>query len=456
MKPEIVRRFLPTVEVAEAITVTMPHVRVRQVLGAPVSARRLMPGDGARARDRAAAARSMEDLHTYVLLRAMSFRGRGARDGPDVLVVGQQAVINSLRGMGLPEWVDAIHFNALSGLDRWRGVACVIVLGRTLPAPKTVHELTAALTNRAPEAVPTERSGEWYDRIPKGLRLADGTAHPVEGDHHPDPLCEAVRWSICEGELVQTIGRGRGVNRTVETPLQVDILSDVCLPVVVDEVMAWSTTKPTRPDRMRTKGVWLGCAADRSRAFPGLWSSPKSARSDAVRCAPNGYEEEHITAGWGVPLVVRYQVAGPGRRVEVAYIDAGVIPDPAAWLADRLGPLAVCEVEHLGHPVVQSIDPVDDQADGAGMDWTAPEDKGQSLPRRVHRPASQHRRPTSIVANITRRRQDKPNRPQSVGRWSIRRRRGSLIYTTGSFAAQKGCAPDPREFSSCRQKRRIK
>lgn len=55
---------------------------------------------------REAAARSMADLHTCVLSRAMPFRSRGARGGPDVLVVGQKGVINSLRGMGLPGWID--------------------------------------------------------------------------------------------------------------------------------------------------------------------------------------------------------------------------------------------------------------------------------------------------------------------------------------------------------------
>lgn len=52
---------------------------------------------------------------------------------------------------------------------------------------------------------------------------------------HPDPTAEAIRWSICEAEVIQAIGRG--VNRTTATPLQIDPLTDVVLPVTVDELL---------------------------------------------------------------------------------------------------------------------------------------------------------------------------------------------------------------------------
>ena len=52
---------------------------------------------------------------------------------------------------------EAVHFNALSGLDRWREVAGMMVLGRTLPAPLTVERLAAAL--KQPFAHPATMAG---------------------------------------------------------------------------------------------------------------------------------------------------------------------------------------------------------------------------------------------------------------------------------------------------------
>ena len=38
---------------------------------------------------------------------------------------------------------------------------------------------------------------------------------------------------------MQALGRARGVNRTRETPLDIDLLFDTCLPITVDEVVIW-------------------------------------------------------------------------------------------------------------------------------------------------------------------------------------------------------------------------
>ena len=52
----------------------------------------------------------------------------------------------------------------------------------------------------------------------------------------PIPSPKPSAGAICEGELIQAIGRGRGVNRTAETPLEIDLLTDAVLPLTVQEV----------------------------------------------------------------------------------------------------------------------------------------------------------------------------------------------------------------------------
>ena len=59
------------------------------------------------------------------------------------------------------------------------------------------------------------------------------------------------------------------MNRTAENPLQIDLLTDVVLPVTVDELVAWSDLRPTRRDLMAARGVALENAADMAAELPG-------------------------------------------------------------------------------------------------------------------------------------------------------------------------------------------
>ena len=79
--------------------------------------------------------------------------------------------------------------------------------------------------------------------------MADGEDMAAETDIHPDAMCEAIRWQITEGELVQIIGRGRGVNRTEATPLEVLVMTDAPLPVPVDEAIGFAHLAPSTDDR---------------------------------------------------------------------------------------------------------------------------------------------------------------------------------------------------------------
>ncbi|MCJ2011005.1 hypothetical protein [Methylobacterium sp. J-076] len=66
----------------------------------------------------------------------------------------------------------------------------------------------------------------------RGIRTDAETGTGMECDAHPDPVAEACRWQICEGELLQAIGQARGVNGTAETPLAIDVLANVCLRLI--------------------------------------------------------------------------------------------------------------------------------------------------------------------------------------------------------------------------------
>lgn len=357
LRPELVQSYLPRIDIGAPVTARQPHVRVRQVTGSPTSARAMTPSADAPERDRKAAATRLRDLRAWIDLRARQCHRPG--QAIDLLVVGQKAAIDALRSAGLPPRVEAVHFNALSGLDRWGRIGGMVVLGRTLPAPRTVELIATALTGRVPAPNP-EDAGWWYPMVERRIRLAGDRTAPIAMEEHADPIAEAVRWSICEGELIQATGRGRGVNRTAATPLEIDLLTDVVLPVTVDALVPWSDLRPTRRDLMALTGVVLENAADMAACFPELWPTREAAKKDGQRKGTNDYYRDLYNSRLSPSSSeVTYRPQGPGHRTRTARVELSRIPDPEAWLTNRLGPLASFEMRPIAGADVSVPDPSD-------------------------------------------------------------------------------------------------
>ena len=146
-----------------------------------------------------------------------------------------------LRTTNLPANLEIAHFNDIAGNDQFGRVRLLIIIGRTAPGPQAVESLAAALTGAQPISVVNPRATGfiWYPRSNGGIGLRDGFGILTEGDQHPDPMAEAVRWQIHEAQLIQARGRAREVNRTALEPLDIDQLFDTCLPLPVDQVARW-------------------------------------------------------------------------------------------------------------------------------------------------------------------------------------------------------------------------
>ena len=184
------------------------------------------------------------------------------------------------------------------------------------------------------EIPPDEKGNVRYPRVARGIRMRDGTGRRVEGNQHPDPRAEAVRWAICEAELIQAIGRGRGVNRTADNPLQIDILTNVCLPIEVDEIddLGRDPAEPRRGHARPRRG------ADQLPRHGGGVPRPVRQRRGGpeTRCrrenpAQTPIEEFliDVCAGFLSVAYRRTGSRGPARRL---LYDPRRI-DPAAWLS---------------------------------------------------------------------------------------------------------------------------
>jgi hypothetical protein len=172
---------------------------------------------------------------------------------------------------------------------------------------------------------------------------------------HPDERAEAVRWQICEAELIQAIGRGRAVNRTADNPLQIDILTNYALPIVVDELTTWPLIQPGFAEMLRSRGAVPLNYRDLSTAYPDLFSTAEAARKAlyreiGIRINDLGKNPGQtpiesflysVCPGFLVISFKRKGFRGPAskllfhpRRIE-----------PLAWLSERFG-----EIKLIGKP----------------------------------------------------------------------------------------------------------
>jgi putative DNA primase/helicase len=196
--------------------------------------------------------------------------------------------------------------------------------------------------------------------VERRVRLAGEHTAPFAMEEHADPIAEAVRWSICEGELIQAMGRGRGVNRTADTVLEIDLLTDVVLPVTVDALVPWSELRPTRRDLMALSGIVLENAADMAACFPELWPTRETAKKDGQRKGTNCYYRNLYNSRMSPSSAeVTYRPTGAGHRARTARVDLTRIPDPEAWLINRLGPLASFDIRHIDFADDDTPDPAE-------------------------------------------------------------------------------------------------
>lgn len=335
MQPDLVRPFWPTLELIADIRLQVPHQHVTQVGDRSYSKAQLSKQSGRR--------------NVHAILCREARRYAPAR----VLAVVQKAIEESLPDNGpLPSSLETAHHNAIAGRDQWGsgpgrdGVAALIVVGRTAPSPAAVEAMAEALTGAAVEPL-----HGWYEKADAAREMTDGAFRPAETDRHPNAIAEAIRWQIAEGELIQIIGRPRGVNRTAANPVDVLLMTNAVLPVQLDRIASAADLEPSPNDLMMAAGgVAFENPTDAAEAYPDLWASRDAAkkamqRHSDPRLGTNRNKRILITECPQPPARITYQRSGAGRSKAVAWADLRTVPDPTAWLTERLGPLASIRID---------------------------------------------------------------------------------------------------------------
>lgn len=309
-KPEIVRHWFPDLVALPEIHIEAPNQHVTWVRTS-FAKDRLVPKDPAKSRNPEATKRynkarlnNVEELRRYIEVQAARYR-TGRNEYPvDVLVVTYKGAEELLKAGPLPANVAVEHFNNLRGSNAYQNVRAVIVVGRPLPDEAEIHRQAERMAGR-----------------------------PLD---QGDPLVQAVRWSICEAELLQVIARGRAIRRTEADPLDVLLLGDVPLPLKIDTVASWEQAKPAPLELMAARGVVPACDPNRpgywplvAAMLPDVFKDVQAAKDYAKGSQWNlsigtisidGFHREPAKAK---PYGARYAVpvlVDPGRRLDLATI----------------------------------------------------------------------------------------------------------------------------------------
>ena len=342
---EIGKAWLPELTLKVVARAAAPHMRVAQVVDSPMAYRKFL----ARGNDDEKIAESNRQKLANLIIN----RGdKGLVIGPKDLRIAWE------KAGSLPPGWEIWNFGAIRGRDEARDTPNLVVVSRPLPSPAEVEMTAEMIFGRRVERLP---KGERYPMQAVGRLMSDGTGRVALASRHPDPFVEAVRFAICEGEVLQAVGRGRGVRRSVEMPLEVLILTNVPIPIPVDQLAAWGDLCITGPfDVLVARGVvpldYAGIAAALPQQFadaarvkdwfqyrPDAHSKFRSIRKTAPALGYvdmsdfRGILHNDSTMDDSAKLIAyRYRRAGPRQRA-VVLVDATMHADPRAAVEAVLG-----------------------------------------------------------------------------------------------------------------------
>ena len=256
----------------------------------------------------------------------------------------------------LPEHVVSAHFGGLRGLNSFQHCETAVVMGREQPSAQAIEALTRPFT--ATDAEPFLPVGEYVLQA-RGRRMRNGGPNVTEVQVHPDPRCQAMLEQVREAEIVQAVDRVRPVfNRR-----RIFVLTNLALDLTIDRALPWPELRPGKFAHAFARHRVLPLSAgDLTKAFPDLWASENTAKSDLTRggeigcvsqiriylgIAPN-YVAAVLTATYR-----RKNQRGPAAR---ALIRAD-LPNPRAILEGLVGELVEFHVERPPVPPTKSAEP---------------------------------------------------------------------------------------------------
>lgn len=313
-----------------------PHVRIRQVVDRALSHAAIAPKTPEELVD---ASPSQRVNALTARANAKKVKARLISDalnrylGQPVVAVVPAATERVWREDVIPSWLTILHHGAITGLDAHKSCRAVYNVGRPLPSSAAVEAMAGAITGIEP-------SQKGYRETRRELVCADGSGVVVTAWEHPDPLCEAFRRQVTEAGIVQSAGRGRGLLRTADDPLDIILWTDVAVPELgLVEAETWEG--PSVEDEMLAAGCWVELVADAARVHPEIVGTPGSLKKARQRMTRDISLYGSLLSK--CPWSYRYRPAAGGRSTIGTAVFLNDVPETEAraFLEARLGPLAL-------------------------------------------------------------------------------------------------------------------
>jgi hypothetical protein len=293
-----------------------------------------------------------------------------ARGGAALLITHKATEQFITEHLFVPTWLELAHFGDLTGVDRWKAIRTLVVIGRPLPPEAEVIRQAGALFGTVTWQQGYELTNAFIPVVPDEQGR---NAVRVRQHRHRDANVERCRWQVTEAALLQAIGRGRPILRTAETPLDILLLTDVPLPELgAVYPRLWAELAPGPDETMLAAGgVWLENASDAAAAYPNLFRSADAVWQGRTRKGRREVPDislsrillEREMSGTSpskphlntldptlaqrlahlVAHLVSYRRPGPGHRTTPAVFLEGAPSDPVVWLCDRLGPVELVD-----------------------------------------------------------------------------------------------------------------
>ena len=322
LRPELAGAVLPLDEII-AIDATAPHLHVRQIVGS-FGKTTICPKDGLPADEANRRENRLGEIIDHVRWEAMRMAARRT------LVVTHKEIESAFAEI---PGVEVAHFNAIAGLDCYKDVGLIISIGRPLPPSQEAEGLAAAYFG-------TDARGA-YEINRTGVHMRDGTIASISVRRHSQPQAEVLRAAICDDELIQVVGRGRGVNRSAANPLEVQIFADVGLPLVHDSIEPFETLRPDPLQRMLLDGIATDSPTDAAAMHPQLYGNAEQVKKAFAR---SGVFKGHFpidSTYRGLSLKsALYRRGGRGRRWQTVWWVKGDEFTVRETLEQKLGSLA--------------------------------------------------------------------------------------------------------------------
>jgi hypothetical protein len=386
-QPELLKHIWPDLQISPKFIAQMPHTKIFQQLDCEMGKSTYVPDKYCDEQEKERRLENCRLIYTRVVREALRYGGQ------QVLLITYMGLEHEIRSKCvIPPWLHIEHHGNITGLDRYKNVRAIYILGRPLPPANTVCRIARALT------------GDWIDGR---YEIRQGYIRPIDPEdpesnrpdenntcrvwgvdqwRHPHPVADMVRAAACEGGLVQAAGRGRGADRTAENPLDIWVLADTPVPEFnthgIIGFLADDQIFSIDDEMLAYGGVYLENQTHAVKAYPDLLKSRQNLiwnREEAIYEGEDRQGRPLYDGGWwrshavseyaklsvspkgstyrgnlhfsgteyrpGSALVrVRYRLAEQRSPWASAVFLAGTEPglDPKGWLEKKLGPVAEC------------------------------------------------------------------------------------------------------------------